>query len=60
MEPMKGKWASFRVDLWYTELFGFPEFTSVFILSSDSVLGDSLVFHQENCGSLLVWLGIQD
>ena len=21
MEPMKGKWASFRVDLWYTELF---------------------------------------
>ena len=25
MEPMKGKWASSRVDLGYTELFCFPE-----------------------------------
>ena len=25
MEPMKGKWASSRVDLGYTELFGIPE-----------------------------------
>ena len=25
MEPMKGKWASSRVDLWYTELFCIPE-----------------------------------
>ena len=25
MEPMKGKWASYRVDLGYTELFCFPE-----------------------------------
>ena len=25
MEPMKGKWASFRVDLGYTELFCIPE-----------------------------------
>ena len=25
MEPMKGKWASFRVDLEYTELFCIPE-----------------------------------
>ena len=24
MERMKGKWASSRVDLWYTELFGIP------------------------------------
>ena len=25
MEAMKGKWASSRVDLGYTELFGIPE-----------------------------------
>ena len=25
MEPMKGKWASSRVDLGFTELFCFPE-----------------------------------
>ena len=25
MEPMKGKWASSRVDLGYTELFYIPE-----------------------------------
>ena len=25
MEPMKGKWASSRVDLRYTELFGIPD-----------------------------------
>ena len=25
MEPMKGKWASSRVDLGYTELFCIPE-----------------------------------
>ena len=60
MEPMKGKWASSRVDLGYTELFCIPEVTSVFISSCDSVLRDSLVFHQENRGSLRVSLGIQD
>ena len=60
MEPMKGKWASPRVDLGYTELFCIPEVTSVFISSCDSVLGESLVFHQENRGSLRVWLGIRD
>ena len=48
MEPMKGKWASSLVDLGYTELFCIPEVTSVFISSCDGVLGDSLVFHQEN------------
>ena len=31
IEPMKGKWASSRVDLGYTELFCIPEVTSVFI-----------------------------
>ena len=48
MEPMKGKWASSLVDLGYTKLFCIPEVTSVFISSCDGVLGDSLVFHQEN------------
>ena len=48
MEPMRGNWASSRVDLGYTELFCIPEVTLVFISSCDSVLGDSLVFHQEN------------
>ena len=54
MEPMKGKWASSRVDLGYIELFCIPEVTSVFISSCESVLGDSLVLHQENRGSLRV------
>ena len=31
VEPLKGKWASSRVDLGYTELFYIPEVTSVFI-----------------------------
>ena len=46
MEPMKGKRASSRVDLWYTELFYIPEVTAVFLSSCDSGLGDSLAFHQ--------------
>ena len=46
MEPMKGKWASSRVDLGYIELFRFPELRAVFLSSCDSLLGDSLVFHQ--------------
>ena len=46
MEPMKGKWASSRVDLGYTELFCIREVTAVFLSSCDSSLGDSLVFHQ--------------
>ena len=54
MEPMKGKWASSQVDLGYTEIFCIPELPSVFISPCDSVLGDSLVFHQENLSSLHV------
>ena len=46
MEPMKGKWASSRVHVGYTELFGIPDVTAVFLSSCDSGLGDSLVFHQ--------------
>ena len=60
MEPMKGKWASFQVDLGYTELFCIPKVTAVFLSSCDSFLGDFLVFHQENRVSLHVWLGIRD
>ena len=48
MEPMKGKRASSRVDLGYTELFCIPEVIAVFLSSCDSFPGDSLVFHQEN------------
>ena len=36
MEPMKGKWASSRVVLGYTELFYIPEVTAVFLSSCDS------------------------
>ena len=57
MEPMKGKWASSRVDLWYTELFCILEVTAVFLSSYDSFLGDSLVLHQAHWGSLRVSLG---
>ena len=54
LEPMKGKWASSRVRLVYTELFCIPELTSEFISSCDSVPGDSLLFYQENRGYLRV------
>ena len=47
-EQMIGKWASSCVDFGYTELFCIPELISEFISSCDSVLGDSLVFCQEN------------
>ena len=40
---MKGKGASSRVDLGYTELFCIAEVTAVFISSSDSGLGYSRV-----------------
>ena len=42
MVPMKGKWASFRVDLGYTELFCIPEVTALFFSCCDSFPGDSL------------------
>ena len=54
MEQMRGKSASSWVDFGYTELFCISELTSEFISSCDSVLGDSLVFYQENRGSLRV------
>ena len=54
IEQMRVKFASSCVDFGYTELFCIPELTSEFISSCDSVLGDSLVFYQENRGSLRV------
>ena len=54
MEQMMGKSASSWVDFGYTEVFCIPELTSEFISSGDSVLGDSLVFYQENRVSLRV------
>ena len=38
MQPMKGKWASSRVDLEHTKLFCIPEVTAVFLSSCDSFL----------------------
>ena len=52
MDSMKGKCASSWVGLGYTNLFCIPEVTSVFFSCCDSVLGDSLQFHQGNRGSL--------
>ena len=52
LDSMKGKCASSCVDLRYTNLFSFPEVTSVFFSCCDSVLGDSIPFHQVNRGSL--------
>ena len=52
MDSMKGKYASSSIDLGYTNLFCIPEVTSVFFSCCDSVLGDSLQFHQGNQGSL--------
>ena len=39
MVQMKGKWASSRVDLWYTEQFCISEVTSVLFSSCCSYLG---------------------
>ena len=60
MKPMKGKWASSRVNLEYTELLCIPELTAVFLSSCDSFLGDSLVFHPAYLGSLRVSLGTRN
>ena len=49
---MKGKYASSCIVLGYTNLFCITEVTSVFFSCCDSVLGDSLQFHQGNRVSL--------
>ena len=56
MDSMKVKCASYWVDLEYTNLFCILEVTSVFFYCCDSVLGDSLHFHQGNRGSSHLWL----
>ena len=48
MEPKQGKLASSQFDLGHTNLFCFPEVTSVFFSSCDSFVGDSLEFSQAN------------
>ena len=48
MDSMKGKCASSSGCLGYTNLFCIPEVTSLFFSCCDSVLGDSLQFHQGN------------
>ena len=57
MEPVQGKLASSQIDFGYTEQFCIPGVTSVFFLSCDSVVGDSLKFNQANRGSLHDGLG---
>ena len=54
MDSMKGKCASSRGDLRYTNKFCVPEVTSKFFSSCDSLVGDSLEFNQANLGSLCV------
>ena len=51
LQPMQGKRPSSRVDFVYIELFRIPAVTSVSFQTYDSVLGDSLEFHQANQGS---------
>ena len=46
LKPMMGNLSSFLVDMGYIELFDIPEVTAVFLLSCDSFLGNSLMFHQ--------------
>ena len=54
MDSMKGKCASSCIDLRNKNLFCIPEVTSVFLSFCESVLGDSLQFHQGNRGSILL------
>ena len=60
MDSMKRKCASSSVDLGYTNLLCMPEVTSLFFSCCDSVLGDSLQFHQGNRSSLHLWLGTRN
>ena len=54
LEPMQGNKASSQVDLGYTELFHVAAVTSGSHYTCDSVLGESLKFHQASEGSLPV------
>ena len=54
LEPMQGKLGLSQFDLGHTDLFCFPEVTSVFFSSCNSVDWDSLEFNHVNRGSLCV------
>ena len=54
LEPMQGNKASSQVDLGYTDLFHVAAVTSGSHYTCDSVLGESLKFHQASEGSLPV------
>ena len=54
METMQGKLALSQFDFGYTEQICIPGMTSVFFLSCDTAVGDSLEFNQANRGSLRV------
>ena len=56
MDSIKGKCASSWVDFGYINLFWILEVTSLFFSCCDSVLGESLQFHQGNRSSLRLWL----
>ena len=51
MDSMKGNVLHLEL-IWVTPIFCILEVTSVFFSCCDSVLGDSLQFHQGNRGSL--------
>ena len=48
MEPTQGKLVSSQFDFGYTEQFCIPGVTSVFFLSFDCAVVDSLEFNQTN------------
>ena len=54
LERVQQKLDSSQFDLAYTKLFFVPELTSVFFLSCDSVVVDSVEFNQANRGSFRV------
>ena len=59
LDPIQRNQSSSRVNLEYTELFRILAVTSVSFYTCDSVLGDSLEFHQANQGTLRVCLVTQ-
>ena len=54
LEAMPGNWTQSRVDFGYPEIFHIPAVTSVFFLTCEGFLGDSVYFRQANHGSLPV------
>ena len=52
LDKLQENLASSPFDFGYTEQFCIPGVTSVFFLSSDSVVGDSLGYNQANQGFL--------